>query len=314
MTRGTILRLNRQLAIASLICLVLASCSSTDVKTKAEKEPAPDLWSDARPLEPSTMDTGKQPAAKSKEVAPLEKTVRPVPEPFLETARTRPKTKPKLESKSKAEAKTINRAKPVLPPSTVTNAVKEKPSKPVVIAKLIPSLKANAVKEKPSKPVEIAKQELLLQFRLEQLPMQISDNWTLVLETDLTTSKAACRLVSREFVMEDGQGIAKVTLMAYADQLRINTNSNIDLSYDGDGIQFDAKPELFPIEALDRETNLVFRSSASAIYREMREAEFMTLLLGFWPTWPVTRVYPLQLDLEDFDFAWSAMEQCRKKL
>ena len=144
------------------------------------------------------------------------------------------------------------------------------------------------------------------QVTLESLPLIIGENWVLNREPD---SSGRCALFYREQVMQDGQGETTVRLMISSNEMIFKTRSNIDLSYEQTGIRLDQQAQI-PIEQVLNETDIRYAKNIQEVLRKMQTAEHLTLSLGFWPTWPVTRTHQLDFDISDFSLAFNKLKTC----
>ena len=139
------------------------------------------------------------------------------------------------------------------------------------------------------------------------MPLTIRDQWV------LDRSESQCFLKSAPVRMEDGQGGTRVTLHIAPGSLSINTESDIDLSYTGTGINIDGSRH-FGLETVDRRTNLSFSKQRQAILASMQSGRDLQVTLGFWPTWPVTQTYSVHIPLTHFATAMNAWETCNQLL
>lgn len=146
--------------------------------------------------------------------------------------------------------------------------------------------------------------------KLELLPMTIASNWILDQEAALPAKN--CVLRSNTILMEDGQGSTRVYLELTPKQFNIRTKSNIDLGYEGDGLQIDTTP--FELESLLNETSLAFTRQYNDLLRALKQGETLKITLGFWPSWPVSQTYSSTVPITGFDVAYSAWNKCNKML
>ena len=96
-------------------------------------------------------------------------------------------------------------------------------------------------------------------------------------------------------------------------QLIVKTKSNIDTSYADTGVRVDAGG-LFAIERLYRETGVIYESQFMALTEAMKSGEELNVILGYWPTWPMTQAYEAEISLTQFNTAYSAWQSCNKML
>lgn len=113
--------------------------------------------------------------------------------------------------------------------------------------------------------------------------------------------------------MDDGQGGTRASLWLTANELTVQTESDIDLSYSGTGISIDSGRH-FALESVQRRTNIAFSKQRSALLAAMKSGQTLELTLGFWPTWPVTQTYSARFPLQHFASAYAAWETCNTLL
>ena len=138
-----------------------------------------------------------------------------------------------------------------------------------------------------------------------------SGNWQLVLAEDPLSKQTACLMVSAIKHSKDGQSNTTVDLVYNGSLFIARTESNIDLSYPGLGLQVDNK-EAHSIDRLHKQTNAVFEVQAQEIRDEFINGLNASLRLGFWPSWPKTRSYVIEFDLRGFTRAYQAFMNCQK--
>ena len=98
-------------------------------------------------------------------------------------------------------------------------------------------------------------------------------------------------------------------MIVTADTLRVDTRSNIDLSYENTGLQIDSQAA-FPLPGLFGETDVLFKEQYNEIMQQFRSGSSVTVTIGFWPTWPVTRAYSASFAIDGFATANEALQTC----
>lgn len=146
-----------------------------------------------------------------------------------------------------------------------------------------------------------------IKVSLDNLPLTIGDAWI------LDRNEANCSLASKPVQLDDGQGGTPVTLQITPDSLRITTISDIDTTYEKTGITID-KGQHFNLETVERRTNLVFTQQKNRLLNVMQNGQQFTLTLGFWPTWPQTQTYSVDIPLQNFASAMTALKTCNRLL
>lgn len=152
-----------------------------------------------------------------------------------------------------------------------------------------------AVKKAPTvasiRPPPLSTTPAPLELTAAQLPFT-RGNWTLQRNWD-NQHPGICRLVSKHQSMEDGYDKTVVWAEVRASRIEILTRSNIDLSYRGIGIQFDDDPP-HPIARLVGKTGVMVVGNFS---HQLGTAQALKVHLGFWPTWPKTRLQEVTIPL-----------------
>lgn len=142
------------------------------------------------------------------------------------------------------------------------------------------------------------------------LPLRIAD-WTLSLQSDASGADF-CQLDSRRVQMEDGHGPTGINITLQNRGLLLQTDSNIDLTYQDTGLQMDERR--FELETLSNPTTLIFTRQRDAMVAALQQATTVRATLGFWPTWPVTQPYSSTLPTAGFATAWQAWQDCNTQL
>lgn len=130
---------------------------------------------------------------------------------------------------------------------------------------------------------------------------------------DPVSGRERCFLRSGTLRIDDGQGGSDISLVFTQDTLRVHTRSNVDLGYEGTGLQVDAETP-FPLQRLFRETDVVFSERINDLKRQFGSGSSATVTLGFWPTWPVTQAYSARFAIGGYAAASAALQTCDKLL
>ncbi|MEZ5508862.1 MAG: hypothetical protein R3F47_03045 [Gammaproteobacteria bacterium] len=205
-------------------------------------------------------------------------------------------------------------AKPSPAPTPVAAATPKPAAKPVAVTKPAPQPKppvASPIETPASadKPATVASitPPAPIKVSLDNLPLTIGDAWI------LDRTEASCSLASKPVQLDDGQGGTPVTLQITPDSLRITTISDIDTTYEKTGITIDQHAH-FDLETVERRTNLVFTRQKNRLLNVMQNGQQFTLTLGFWPTWPQTQTYSVDIPLQGFASAMTALNTCNRLL
>jgi hypothetical protein len=209
----------------------------------------------------------------------------PAPAPAVESAPT-PTTTPKAPQPAPVRVpKTVPAPQPSAQPSPAPSAKTPEPGKDAV----------------EGVPV----------IELDKLPLKVNSNWTLDSGRDPVSKRDRCFLRSTTGRIDDGQGGSNISLIITADTLRFATRSNIDLAYKDTGLQVDSSPA-FPLQGLFGETDALFDKRVNEIKQQMLGGSDVTITLGFWPTWPITRTYSARFEISGYATARAALAACDK--
>lgn len=295
----------RPLVLPSLVfaCLLVTACSAT--------------YQNAPPVKDMTPVEQATPAAKPAVAVPVTPTAPEATTPVAVPAK--PATSAALPTSAVPAKQTARQtvkpaAKPTPAPTPVAAATPKPAAKPVAVTKPAPQPKppvASPIETPASadKPATLATitPPAPIKVSLDNLPLTIGDAWI------LDRTEASCSLSSKPVQLDDGQGGTPVTLQITPDSLRITTISDIDTTYEKTGITID-QHEHFDLETVDRRTNLVFTRQKNRLLNVMQNSQQFTLTLGFWPTWPQTQTYSVDIPLQDFASAMTALNTCNRLL
>ena len=243
---------------------------------------------------PPTPVAPKTPVAAPATLQPREKTpakpVSPVPVETVETkANIKTKTRTPEAKKPDSGIRAAHRKTRSRPEKVAVTRASPKPSRKPVSRKSPVAKKPPIVASSPSPPLSATPAPL--ELTAAQLPFT-RGNWTLQRNWD-NLHPGVCRLVSKRQTMDDGYDKTAVWAEIRASQIAILTRSNIDLSYQGTGIQFDDSPA-HPIGQLVGKTGVMVAGDFS---HQLGSAQALKVHLGFWPTWPKTRLQEVSIPL-----------------
>ena len=141
---------------------------------------------------------------------------------------------------------------------------------------------------------------------LALLASQAEAAWTVAMQRDPLTRQTRCLLSSTPQITSDGYDTTPVTLVFNGNSLLVITESEIDLSFGDLRLAVDENSPL-RTEKLDRNMTLVFDREVPELIRQFREGGEATVYLRFWPTWPVTELFPVKFSLIGFSKAHDGM-------
>jgi hypothetical protein len=144
---------------------------------------------------------------------------------------------------------------------------------------------------------------------IEKLPLSLNPNWTLDSGHDPVSGRERCFLRSATLRIQDGQGGSDIALIVTGDTLRVDTRSNVDMSYENTGLQVDSETA-FPLQRLFGETDVLFDQRVDEIKRQFMSGSSVTVTMGFWPTWPVTEAYSARFAIGGYSEASAALKTC----
>jgi hypothetical protein len=142
------------------------------------------------------------------------------------------------------------------------------------------------------------------------LPMTFPNGWVLDRRRDRLDGVTRCLLLSPKQPIFDGYEQSRVQLQVTTRALLVMAGSNIDASYPNQGVRVDNRA-LVPFQH-----KLVDKRSAFAsgpVQSSMAAGRNLTVALGFWPTWPVTKTQQTTFNLTGFGSAYAALQACSKQ-
>jgi hypothetical protein len=144
-------------------------------------------------------------------------------------------------------------------------------------------------------------------FDEEHLPRTLPGDWVLDIRPDQLGNDRRCLLYSARKSIFDGYDDSWIRLQITTDAIVVNTDSYVDTSYPEQGLRID-NGKLIPFmpSLLNKKTAYTKRPAQAV----MANGTTLTVSLGFWPTWPVTRTQSVSIDLTGFNRAYSALKAC----
>jgi len=146
--------------------------------------------------------------------------------------------------------------------------------------------------------------KLLLGLAL--LASQAEAAWTVAMQRDPLTRQTRCLLSSTPQIVSDGYDTTPVTLVFNGDSLLVITESEIDPSFGDLQLAVDENPPI-RTDKLDHDMTLVFDREVPELIQQFRKGGEVTAYLRFWPTWPVTQLFPVKFSLIGFSKAHDSM-------
>ncbi|MDH5446045.1 MAG: hypothetical protein OEY52_10835 [Gammaproteobacteria bacterium] len=138
-----------------------------------------------------------------------------------------------------------------------------------------------------------------------------AENWSVRFGSDGQHERSVCLLESSVQRINDGQTMTPVKLVFNGDLMMAQTKSNIDLSYQGVGIQVDGR-SIHKVDSLYKKTNAIFDKKAEEMVQEFIKGKQIKLVLGFWPSWPKTQTVSSRFSLQGFTRAYRKFQYCVK--
>lgn len=135
---------------------------------------------------------------------------------------------------------------------------------------------------------------------------QAAPFWTLALQPDPITHQTRCLLSSTTQIISDGYDTTPVTLVYNGTLLLAITESEIDLSFNDLKLEIDGNSPL-RTDKIDRNMIVIFDQNVPELIEQFRKGHKATVYLRFWPTWPVTQLFPVTFSLVGFSKALDGM-------
>lgn len=137
----------------------------------------------------------------------------------------------------------------------------------------------------------------------------VHGEWRAVYDVHPVTKEPQCLLKTQTIKLFDGQEHANVTLMLNKNDLFVLTDSNIDMSFQEMGIKVDGN-KFVPLTKVMAEKNVVFEDFRQHYVAQLRRGSKATLGLGFWPSWPKSKLRKASFSLKGFTRAYDKFQQC----
>ncbi len=299
--------------------------------------PVPDAdTSVAKPKSNTSADLPSNPPTQKvtlktppKSSIPVEKKVSSVPKPSTvktpdqsTSAEKKPNEDRSVKSKPQVEAGVIK--KPVSPAA-------DKPAKTVgtgseaEIAKAASSTESSppmieahtdqtseamqlAMVDKPALEVPPA---AALNITLDQLPLSLGEGWQLDRTKSPLNASAECQLTKKVTGIDDGYDKSEMVLALSQSGVWFKSTANIDMTYPGVGVRFagSTESELVDFSEKYSDAGAFLRIAPETIPPDIRAIH---ILMGFWPTWPVTETRDVAFTLTDFSQLRQALKACAK--
>ena len=148
------------------------------------------------------------------------------------------------------------------------------------------------------------------EVNLEALPIVIA-SWIVDKPDDI--SGTHCLLRTPNAQIEDGVGGSPISLVISPNMILIPTKSNVDLSYDNSQLSLDSGISV-ALEAVQKETNVTIEKQYLTVINSLKAAKLATIEIGFWPSWPQTHTYKVDIPVTGFSTAYQAWQDCNKIL
>ena len=141
-------------------------------------------------------------------------------------------------------------------------------------------------------------------------PLAARAEWS---ATDTAPGMTGCALVTEEIPLFDGYQDTRLRLSVSGEELRVKTESNIDLSFNDVGLSVDGK-DFIPADAVVEEQQVLFSSTTAAVIEQFIRGQSVTVYLRFWPSYPATQRYAARFSLMGFTRAYNDYQACNRKM
>lgn len=134
-------------------------------------------------------------------------------------------------------------------------------------------------------------------------------SWTAAVQPDPVTRQSRCLLSSESVVISAGHDdTTPVSLVFNGSSLLVVTQSDLDASFADLQLLVDKNPPIRSDKTAHK-TILIFDQHLPDLVRQLREGRQATVYLRFWPTWPVTQLFPVNFSLVGFSKSHDAFGQ-----
>lgn len=127
--------------------------------------------------------------------------------------------------------------------------------------------------------------------------------WTATVTLDPVTRQSRCLLVSETRTTPDGYDSTPVFLALDGVNLRVVTESELDVSFNDLRLEVDVESPVYSNQIIHKKMILVFDQDIPKLIAQFRAGKQATVHLRFWPTWPVTQSFPVEFSLVGFSKA-----------
>ena len=134
------------------------------------------------------------------------------------------------------------------------------------------------------------------------------DNWEVKVEHEDGTR---CLLESVTKIFNDGQAETVAKLVYTGDTLYAATQSNINLEYEGIGLQVDDL-EQHRVDGVYMLKTAVFSKNIETIHKQFIHGLKAKVTLGFWPLIPKTKTYDIEFSLIGYTKAYHQFLECKR--
>jgi len=141
-------------------------------------------------------------------------------------------------------------------------------------------------------------------------PLAARAEWSTV---DTAPGMTGCALVTEEITLFDGYQDTRLRLSISDGELRVKTESNIDLGFNDVGLAVDGK-DFIPADAVVEEKQVLFSSSTAVVIEQFIRGQSVTVYLRFWPSYPATQRYAARFSLVGFTRAYNIYQACSSKM
>jgi hypothetical protein len=133
--------------------------------------------------------------------------------------------------------------------------------------------------------------------------------WTAAIKPDPITRQPRCLLSSDPQITSDGYDSTPVTLIFNGTSLLAVTESELDISFNDLQLVVDKEPPFHSDKLEHKKMTLVFDQDLPGLTQKLRVGKQATVSLRFWPTWPVTQLFPVTFSLVGFSKAHDSLTQ-----
>jgi hypothetical protein len=155
-------------------------------------------------------------------------------------------------------------------------------------------------------PLDITWRGMFMAAMLCIAPLTARAEWSV---SDAAPGNKGCVLETEEISIFDGYQDTWVRLRVNGRELRVKTDSNIDLGFDDVGLVVDGK-DFIPADAVADEKDVLFGSGIETVIDQFIRGREVTVYLRFWPSYPATERYAARFSLMGFTRAYNDYQEC----